>query len=164
MKIEVTKTLLEHKSILTNLLELYAYDFSEFCDFDIGPDGLYGYEHLPLYWTDPNRYPHLIYVDGLLAGFILIQKGSSIVGGEDVWDVTEFFVLRKYRRKKVGSMAALDVWSRFKGQWQVRVLSKNKKAQAFWLQAVGRFAGSKNIPMNVEVKDKLWDVYRFDSK
>ncbi len=164
MEIEVVKTAIEHRMILTNLLELYAYDFSEFCDFDIGSDGLYGYEHLPLYWTDPNRYPHLIYVDGKLAGFVLIQKGSSVVEGEDVWDITEFFVLRKYRRKNIGSVAALDVWNRFKGQWQVRVLSENKRAQAFWSQAVDQFTGKKNIPMNVEVKDKLWAVYRFDSK
>ncbi|MGE3919986.1 MAG: hypothetical protein AB7F64_03410 [Gammaproteobacteria bacterium] len=47
MQIEVVKATIDQKPLLANLLELYTYDFTEFCDFDIGDDGLYGYEHLP---------------------------------------------------------------------------------------------------------------------
>lgn len=39
MQIEVVKATIEQKPVLHNLLELYAYDFTEFCDFDIGDDG-----------------------------------------------------------------------------------------------------------------------------
>ena len=67
MQVEVIKATIEQKSVLANLLELYAYDFTEFCDFDIGDDGFYGYERLPLYWTEPTRFPYLIYVDKKIA-------------------------------------------------------------------------------------------------
>ena len=57
MQVEVIKATIEHKPVLANLLELYAYDFTEFCDFDIGDDGFYGYERLPLYWTEVVSSP-----------------------------------------------------------------------------------------------------------
>ena len=63
MQVQVVKATIEQKPVLANLLELYAYDFTEFCDFDVGDDGFYGYERLPLYWTEPTRFPYLIYVD-----------------------------------------------------------------------------------------------------
>ena len=44
MQVELIKATIEQKPLLANLLELYAYDFTEFCDFDIGDDGFYGYE------------------------------------------------------------------------------------------------------------------------
>jgi predicted acetyltransferase len=78
MKIEIVKATIEQKPILANLLELYAHDFTEFFDFDIGSNGYYGYENLSLYWVDSNRYPFLIYFEGKLAGFVLVQKGSPI--------------------------------------------------------------------------------------
>jgi hypothetical protein len=36
MQVQVVKATIEQKPVLANLLELYAYDFTEFCDFDIG--------------------------------------------------------------------------------------------------------------------------------
>ena len=95
MQVEVLKATIEQKPLLANLLELYAYDFTEFCDFDIGNNGFYGYEHLPLYWTESTRFPYLIYVDKKIAGFVLIQKGSPISDDITVWDISEFFVMKK---------------------------------------------------------------------
>ena len=57
MQVQVVKATIEQKPVLANLLELYAYDFTEFCDFDIGDDGFYGYERLPLYWTEVVSSP-----------------------------------------------------------------------------------------------------------
>jgi hypothetical protein len=94
MQVEVVKATIEQNPVLANLLELYAYDFTEFCDFDIGDDGFYGYEHLPLYWTEVTHFPYLIYVDNKIAGFILVQKGSTISDDTTVWDISEFFVMK----------------------------------------------------------------------
>jgi predicted acetyltransferase len=75
---------------LANLLELYAHDFSEFHSLGIGADGRFGYKSLPLYWSDPNRYPFLVRVDGKLAGLALVKRGSEITGNPTVWDMAEF--------------------------------------------------------------------------
>jgi len=113
----------EQESILSNLLELYAHDFSEFLGLDLGADGRFGYPDLPLYWSEAHRYPFLIKVDVRLAGLVLVKRGST------VWDVAEFFVVRAYRRKGVGIKIAHDVWRRFPGHWEVRVIESNHTAE-----------------------------------
>ncbi len=131
MQIEVVKASIEQKPLLANLLELYSYDFTEFCDFDIGDNGFYGYEDLPLYWTESTRYPYLIYVDEKIAGFIFVQKGSPVSNDRTVWDISEFFVMKKYKRNGIGTSAVFKIWEQFKGSWQVRVLVDNNIACLF---------------------------------
>jgi hypothetical protein len=62
MDIEIQQAFLEDKTILRNLLELYVYDFSEFDQSDVDVHGLYGYERLDHYWTEPERHPFIIRV------------------------------------------------------------------------------------------------------
>lgn len=164
MQVDVLKASIEQKPVLANLLELYAYDFTEFCDFDIGDNGFYGYEQLPLYWTEPTRFPYLIYVDRKIAGFILVQKGSPISDNTMIWDVAEFFVMKKYKRHGVGTVAALNIWQQFKGAWQVRVLADNHIACSFWLQAIKKFTSVPPAKIKTSIKDEDWIIYTFESK
>ncbi|MGH2634171.1 MAG: GNAT family N-acetyltransferase [Tepidiformaceae bacterium] len=122
------------KSVLRNLLQLYLHDFSEFTGEDVGPDGLYGYHYLDHYWTDPDRYPFFIRVEGVVAGFVLVRATAP-------YDMAEFFVMRKYRRLGVGSVAANLAFERFPGPWQVRELLANLPAQAFWRRVIGAYTG-----------------------
>src|SRR6478672_11379449 len=130
--LEVIPALVEQASIVSNLLELYVYDFSEFMDLKLGADGRFGYVQLPLYWKESNRYPFLIRVDSCWAGFVLVRRGSQISGDENAWDMAEFFVLRGYRRLGIGTRVAHDLWTRFPGKWEVRVRGLNKRAAYFW--------------------------------
>lgn len=109
MQLELIKATIEQKPVLANLLELYAYEFTAFCDFDIGENGLYGYEHLPLYWSEPTRFPYLIHINKKIAGFFLVQKGSPISKDPMVWNISEFFVIKKYKQQGVGTAAVLKV-------------------------------------------------------
>jgi hypothetical protein len=81
---------MEQEAVMANLLELYAHDFSELQDKDLGEDGRFGYGTLPLYWTEPGRYPFLVRVNGRLAGLVLVRRGSVISGEEAVLDMAEF--------------------------------------------------------------------------
>lgn len=164
MKIEIIPAKIEQKPIIANLLELYAYDFTEFFDFDIGDNGFYGYEWLHLYWTEPNRFPYFIYVDEKLAGLVLVQKGSPISDDKEIYDIAEFFIMRKYKRKKIGTNVAIKVWEMFKGNWQVRVLFENKIACSFWLNTIEKFTGNKVLATERKIKNDLWLVYQFESK
>src|SRR5882724_12165946 len=89
--LEVIPAAPEQKLIIANLLELYAYDFSEFFSLKLGEDGRFGYEDLPLYWSEPHRYPFLVKVDGNLAGFVLVKRESEVSDDASVWDMAEFF-------------------------------------------------------------------------
>src|ERR1700755_2565882 len=96
--IELIPAALDQEPILANLLELYAHDFSEFHNVELGADGRFGYKHIPIYWSEPDRHPFLVKVNGKLAGLALVKKGSQFSNRADVWDVGEFFIVRAYRR------------------------------------------------------------------
>jgi predicted acetyltransferase len=153
----------EQAPILANLLELYVHDFSEFHDVEVGADGQFGYQQLPLYWQEADRHPLLIHADGKLAGFALVKKGAENSGEESVWDMAEFFVLRRYRRHGVGCAAAHAVWRQFPGRWQVRMMTANEPALPFWQRTVSEFAGVIARPKTLEKDGQSWYVFSFES-
>jgi predicted acetyltransferase len=162
--IEIDPALREHAPILANLLELYAHDFSEFYSLNIGADGRFGYRSLPLYWSEPNRHPFLVRIDGQLAGLALVKKGSEISGNPAVWDMAEFFVLRGCRRRGIGTLAAQEVWRRFPGLWEVRVMQSNHLANLFWETAISDFIGEAIQHVRVEKDGQYWQLFSFESK
>jgi len=153
----------EQQPILANLLELYAHDFSEFHDVEIGPDGRFGYKHLGLYWIEAGRHPFLVRVDGKLAGLVLVKRGSEISGDVTVWDMAEFFVLRGYRRHGIGTEAAHQVWRQLPGRWEIRVMESNVAALGFWVDAIAKFAGEAIRPTRIARGTECWHVFSFDS-
>ena len=163
VQVEVVAAAPEQKPILANLLELYAHDFSEFFELELGADGRFGYERLPLYWTEPDRRPFLVRVDGRLAGFVLAKRGSEISGNENVWDVAEFFIVRGHRRHGVGTAAAHELWRRLQGLWEVRVLESNRSANEFWARAVSQFVGEAHSSTRVERDGARWRLFSFNS-
>jgi predicted acetyltransferase len=136
MKIEVTQATFQEKAILRNLMQLYLYDFSEMDGNSVGDSGLFDYRYLDLYWTEPDRYPFLVRVDGQLAGFALLRRGTYFSEQEalrqTVMMVSEFFVMRKFRRLDVGSQVARLIFDRFPGRWEIAQKPENKIGKAFW--------------------------------
>jgi predicted acetyltransferase len=164
VNVEVTPASPEQEPILANLVELYAHDFSAFIDLELGANGRFGYESLPLYWQESNRYPFLITVNGHLAGFVFLRKGSQLSGNEDIWDMTEFFVVRGYRRRGVGMKVAHEVWKRFPGKWEVRVRDRNQKAKEFWARAIAEFLSKTIDPTPFKKNGDDWHVFSFESR
>jgi len=162
--VEVIPARPEQELILANLLELYAHDFSEFHALELRSDGRFGYCGLSLYWSEPGRHPFLVWVEGKLAGLILVKRGSEISGDEMVWDVVEFFVLRGYRRRGIGTRIAHEVWRRFPGQWEVRVMESNLVARDFWAHAISTLTGQAIKPVRVEKDGRSWTLFSFESK
>lgn len=117
------------KPVLRRLLELYSYDFSEFDGRDLDGHGEYGYRYFDHYWTEPDRHAFLVRVESRWAGFVLVRTG-------DVSDIAEFFILRKYRRRRIGLDVARQIFSRFPGLWQTRQIAENIAATRFWRTAI----------------------------
>ncbi len=161
--VELAPATLEQEPILANLLELYVHDFSEFVPLNLGDDGRFGYASLPLYWNEPDRHPFLVKVDRNLAGFALVKRGSEISGDHSVWDMAEFFILRGYRRRGLGSLAAEAVWKRFSGLWEVRVMHSNVAASLFWERAISDFTGQAIQPVSIESGGRSWRLFSFES-
>lgn len=159
LRVELVAASQDQEPILANLLELYIHDFSDFIPVDLGRDGRFGYPNLPLYWTDPDRHPFLIRVDGQWAGFALIVNTKAESGDQRLWDMAEFFILRGFRRRGIGRIAAHQLWQRHPGPWQVRVMDANAGACRFWERAIGALMGWPAAPALTEIRGVPWHVF-----
>lgn len=141
MNYEIKPATLEDKQILSNLLQFYIYDFSEFMELEFEGSGKYGDYPIDEYWsTDPN-YPYLIILNGKIAGFVLVKLKNR---DDDVYfSIAEFFIAKKYRRMGLGKLIAIDIFDRHKGQWEVYQIDSNKPAQFFWKKAIEEYTGGK---------------------
>lgn len=126
--------------MLARLLQLYAYDFSEFMQLDVGDDGCFtGGTPLASCWSEPWRHAYAIRADTQLAGFCILDERSRLTGATTTCDVAEFFVMRRYRRHGVGLRAAHLAFDRFRRPWEVRQTHTNIAAIEFWRHAIGRY-------------------------
>ena len=114
MSVCLVKVELPDKFVLRNLFQLYQYEFSEIEEpafADVNEHGLYDYtKYLDHYWTEDDRHPFLIRVDGKLAGFTLVQEYSYLNATEKTHCIAEFFVMRRYRLHGVGEQVAGEVF------------------------------------------------------
>jgi predicted acetyltransferase len=151
--------------LLANLLELYVHDLSEvFPRIQIGADGRFGYDSLSLYWSEPERrFPFFIRCDGRIAGFVLVTRGSPASDDPDVFDVAEFFILRRYRRSGVGRLAAFLLWDRLPGRWIVRVSEANRGAMPFWAGVVAEYTKGALTECTREGSPAPWRVFSFEA-
>jgi predicted acetyltransferase len=117
-------------------MQLYLYDFSAVDDADVDDAGCFRYPYLDSYWNMPERYPFLIRAAGRLVGFTLVNRYSRLHDPFDGHAVAEFFILRKYRRRGVGRSAAMQLFARFPGKWEVASSATNVPAQAFWRSTI----------------------------
>jgi predicted acetyltransferase len=152
-------------ALLSNLLELYLHDLSEaFPSIDLGAEGRFGYDKLPLYWSEPERrFPFLIRYGGRVAGFVLATGGSPASDDPAVYDVAEFFVLRRHRRSGVGRRAAFLLWDRLPGRWTVRVSSGNRGAIPFWTGVIAEYTRGAATEAERPGTLHAWRVFSFDS-
>lgn len=139
MNVQVTPAKPSEKMVLARLLELYTYDFTEWTNQDINPDGQYGYESLERYFTEENRHPFFITVGGVLAGLALVNANCKYHAHPDAKHLAQFWVMRKYRKTGIGRAAAHQVFAMFQVPWEVRVLEGNTVAMAFWQQVIERY-------------------------
>ena len=51
--------------------------------------------------------------------------------------------MKKYRRKGVGKAAAMKIFDRFPGSWEVSQWANNIPAQSFWKQVISEYTKGK---------------------
>ena len=151
----------EQATVLQNLAELYAHDFSEHVPLDVKSTGRFEVSLGDRWWTD-GHYPFFIRCDEKLCGFALVRRGSKFTGAMDVMDVAEFFVVRGARRRKVGATAAHALFNAFPGGWEIRVRQSNAAALKFWARAVEAWIGRPVAGAHVSLEGVDWNVLRIE--
>jgi predicted acetyltransferase len=143
----------EDAPVLSRLMQLYVHDLSDLVEMDIGDDGRFPFAPEERYWTEARYQPFFLRVGARLAGFVVVD-GVSRLTGESVNDMSQFFVLRRYRRRGVGAAAAVATFDLFSGAWEVRQAAANAAAIAFWRRVIDGYTGGR-------FTDDAWDDSRF---
>lgn len=141
LRIELKEAHKEQMPVLERLIQLYLYDFSEMERFDVNREGLFELKSASLesYWSEPERFPFLIFGDDTIAGFVMVNSYTCLDENEGAKSIAEFFIMRKYRRQGVGTRAASAIFDRFPGKWEVRQIKANVAAHRFWRKVIGEY-------------------------
>jgi predicted acetyltransferase len=137
--IKVSRAAPEQKNLVTNLMQFYLYDFTEFISVERDADGLFCYPYLNHYWQEPDRHPFLISVNAEPAGFALVREMLNPETNEIAFDMAEFFVMKMFRRQNIGIEAVQTLCDSMQGTWLVRVMGNNHRAYHFWKSALNGF-------------------------
>lgn len=146
----------EASPLLRQLMQLYLYDLGTIDGWNISTDGLFGNaEKIERFWTEPGRRSFLINVDAEIAGFALIRDQAEHAG-TGVHEVSEFFVLRKFRRQRVGERAATMLFDMTSGPWEVAQLASNLPAQRFWRAVLARYTDGHFTDIEASHENSGW--------
>lgn len=142
INISLYKVTKNEKDTFNNLIQLFAYDFSGLNKMDINDDGLYEpMQDVEDYYTKPEYSSFLIKVDGKLAGLAVIK----FISKENINYFRHFFIMRKYRRLKVGERTVNMIFDMFPGKWRVSQFDYNETAICFWRKVIGGYAEENYI-------------------
>ena len=148
----------ESGPVLRDLLEEYVRELSGMFAIQPGADGRFGYDRLPLYWSNPDtHFAFYIRVRGAAVGFALATRGSPATDDPADLDLAEFFVQPSHRRGGVGRRGAFLLWNRLPGHWVVRVSEANQSGLHFWESAIREYTSG---PVSITAYQGRLHVFR----
>lgn len=176
MEVKVVLANEENANIIRNIYPLYLHDLSEV--YGNVPNEYGIYEDSPIktlaeqydvqngWFKNVNKlFPFIIMVDGKPAGFDLVATGEYVPKEMDYY-VYEFFLLRPYRGKDIGSIAAKQIFDKFKGKWGLYVAPNgtNPRAESFWRKTISSYTNDKFQERQGETFDGCRLIFTFDNK
>ncbi|NKB67611.1 MAG: GNAT family N-acetyltransferase [Candidatus Latescibacteria bacterium] len=140
MPIELLKAQEKDRPIINNLAMFYSYDISEYADstwYQCRENGLFegGCDR---YFEQRQTSIFTVRANGELAGFALVSQLDE--PGVD-FTVSEFFILRRFRKRNIGTYVARTLFDTYNGRWDVMVYPLNTTAVAFWRKTVSAYTG-----------------------
>jgi predicted acetyltransferase len=163
MKVELLPATFTDKAVLANLMQLYLYEFPYVDDLELGDDGRFTYHYFDRYWGEPGRHPFLIRADDRLTGFVLVAERRLLDPDAVGHAITEFFVVRRYRRRGIGETAARAIFAMFPGPWWVAEVAANASGQAFWRATIDRYTAGRYEESTTEYYGDQAVVQTFDN-
>jgi predicted acetyltransferase len=80
-----------------------------------------------------------------------------------LFDIAEFFVIRRHRRSGVGRRAAFLLWNGLPGKWTVRVSEGNLIGLRFWSSVIAEFTSGTAAESMCPGQPHAWRVFSFES-
>jgi predicted acetyltransferase len=95
------------------------------------------------WFADDSSHPLILLKNERPIGFALVSRPPRNQRDTVDFRMAEFFVTPKQRRLGIGRDAALLIFRRFAGAWEISEFLYNKPAVAFWRSVVNEFTGGK---------------------
>jgi predicted acetyltransferase len=127
-----------YQKVIENLMQLYLYDLSAYTDECVEINGLFDLgNYFEMYWSERDRYPYLCTINDIPVGFALVRQLTK-----ESFAISEFFVLRSFRRQGIATQFAHHIFNLHYGQWQVAEIETNTSSQEFWRKTISTFTGN----------------------
>lgn len=97
------------------------------------------YGHFEEYFADPERKAFFIYAENRMVGFFMMHP-YSVLGHCPDYTLAEFTIFPSYRRKGYAKKAVKEIFSTYKGVWEIKFNEKNHKAKSLWTFVTAPFA------------------------
>jgi len=162
MEITIKRPSRSERELIRRMMELYLHDFSEFDGSDLNEHALFGYGDLDYFWFEETHAAFIVRVDGQLGGFALVD--NEVVIEDNERSLTEFFILRKYRRQGVGRTVAKRIFDELPGKWEIRVIAANVPAQSFWRSVVSDYSEGQFDERELANDDWTGPVFWFENR
>ncbi|MEM0966232.1 MAG: GNAT family N-acetyltransferase [Verrucomicrobiota bacterium] len=140
------------KAVLRQLFELYEYELSPYTGHQVNEYGCFGYRYFDNYRTETDRYAYWIMVESRIAGFIMVNSYCEVAKDPNAKTIAEFFVMKTFRRQRIGQRAAVRVFNLFPGTWEIHQFVENKKSMIFWENVVDEYT-SGNFEKQVMITE-----------
>jgi predicted acetyltransferase len=153
---------LDHKKELEELLIEY---FNEIDNSRVKGDSTneLNYPFFDLYWKDEKRQPFFIEYNNKNIGFALINDWVLNKQFNAKYSIAEFYIKPEYRRSGIGSKIVQELFTRFKGKWEIKQSSTNLIAIDFWRNCIDRFSKSKYEESIIESDDTIEFIQNFET-
>lgn len=100
-------------------------------------------ELMARWFADDSCHPLIVLKDERPIGFALVSRPPRNQRETVDFRMAEFFVTPKARRLGVGRDAAVLIFNRFAGAWEVTEFLYNKPAVTFWRSVVAEYTGGR---------------------
>ena len=100
-------------------------------------------EFLAGWFSDASTHPFVILYSGQRAGFALVSRPPLFPATPVNFRMSEFFITAEARRRGIGASAAVLLFNRFTGDWEVLEDEQNRPALQFWRRVIGRQTGER---------------------
>lgn len=139
--VEICEATEAHRTVCENLSRYYTYDISEFAsdleDYRCQEDGNY-HECISHLWPFARREFFLLRAGGEWAGYACVSREDNVHFAQ--FELTEFFVVRKFRKQGLGKRFISELLERHPGAWEVAVWPANEIAKEFWEHTIPQIA------------------------
>ncbi len=136
MDIFLEKVAIDCKDTLYRLLQYSLFEESGNDLNEMNDNAIFEYKYFERYFTDDDRDAYFIKEQNTnkLLGFAMVNTYMQIF--DNGHSIAEYMVIPKYRRNKIGKRVAIELFNKYKGNWEIKPSFNSNKAYLFWKNVV----------------------------